>query len=614
MPRNASGVYSLPVGPFAPGGLIKSADMNSNFNDIATALTSSLPVNGAAGMTGPLLAADGAVNAPGIAFAANATTGFYRTGSGQFVWVSNGVAQGTFGTAGLTIGGTLGVTGTASLGNVSITGSFSVGPTTFTSTASFAGAVTLTGGLASPLTPANGGSWVYYGAGGGTANAQTVPTTVPAGLATLVAGDIIVWNPSVSNTTAMTLAAGAAAATNVFKQSLSGPVALSGGEVVANQLAMAIYDGTRLELLTAPAVSGYGALTNLASAATTDLGTIASRFVNVTGTTGITSFGSSATLSSPLYIVTFAGSLTITASAAIITPGGSNVVTAANDTWQLQYLGSGNWQLVQPLPNANASGSASALAGYGQSAFYGLVVQNNGGTPTTKIDVTCTLATVANPQLQNVSFKNVSITINSAANGANGLDSGSMAAAANWYYVYLISNGNAVAGLLSLNATSPTLPTGYTYYARVGAMQTDATPAFYRSRQVGKDARWTMTGVGRDATFFTFTGSTGGVYSAITVTGNNKGAPPTATKVVATLVNGASGQYIGLAPNANYQVPSNLTNPAPVLGGQASSSAATAGNTAEFVLESSSLYYCSATASVNAFVQFIGWADAVNAV
>ena len=56
--------------------------------------------------------------------------------------------------------------------------------------------------------------------------------------------------------------------------------------------------------------------------------------------------------------------------------------------------------------------------------------------------------------------------------GAGGLDTG-VEAVSTWYYVYLIKNpvANAVALLLSLSATTPTLPPGYTKKRRVGVVR-----------------------------------------------------------------------------------------------------------------------------------------------
>lgn len=51
MPRTGPS-YNLPKPPFVPGTKIKSADVNSNFSDIANALTGSLPLDGSGLMTG----------------------------------------------------------------------------------------------------------------------------------------------------------------------------------------------------------------------------------------------------------------------------------------------------------------------------------------------------------------------------------------------------------------------------------------------------------------------------------------------------------------------------------------------------------------------------------
>lgn len=63
----------------------------------------------------------------------------------------------------------------------------------------------------------------------------------------------------------------------------------------------------------------------------------------------------------------------------------------------------------------------------------------------------------------------VSVSPDLRVSGANGLDTGSRASG-NIYYLYVIYNGVTVAGLFSLSATTPTMPSGYTYKALVGAV------------------------------------------------------------------------------------------------------------------------------------------------
>jgi hypothetical protein len=350
MPRNASGTYSLPTAARTPGSLIRSADYNTDLTDVATALTSSLPVNGSAGMSGPLLASDGTAAVPGIAFLADKKTGFYRTGAGQFTWVSGGIAQAVFGTAGLTINGTLGVTGATSLGDVNVTGTLATANISATN-------LSLSGSLTPPLSRANGGTPVYVNSAAttGSANAQALATgsTIPASYSRAI-GSMVAFDPGYTNTGPLTLDDGAGAV-NVYKQTPAGAAACFGGEVVASQLALAQFDGTQFQLLNTAKAAGFGALTSLASGATTDLGTIPSQLVYVTGTTTITSFGSSASVAQPIYLVRFDASLQITYNGgSLITPTGANITTQSGDLALCQYLGSSNWKILQ-FTRANPS-------------------------------------------------------------------------------------------------------------------------------------------------------------------------------------------------------------------------------------------------------------------
>lgn len=82
MPRNSSGVYSLPNAPFVPGTVISSAAVNGDFSDIATALTGSVASNGSTPITGTIKFTSGTAALPGITFSADTTTGLYSGGAG----------------------------------------------------------------------------------------------------------------------------------------------------------------------------------------------------------------------------------------------------------------------------------------------------------------------------------------------------------------------------------------------------------------------------------------------------------------------------------------------------------------------------------------------------
>lgn len=93
MPRDSSGVFTLVDGYEAvTGETIQPSQHNPPLEDIASALTGSLPRNGSAPMLAPVKLPDGSAAAPTLTFNAETGSGFFR--------VSNGVI-------GLAIGGVL---------------------------------------------------------------------------------------------------------------------------------------------------------------------------------------------------------------------------------------------------------------------------------------------------------------------------------------------------------------------------------------------------------------------------------------------------------------------------------------------------------------------------
>lgn len=97
--------------------------------------------------------------------------------------------------------------------------------------------------------------------------------------------------------------------------------------------------------LSSSSASGFGAATDIASDALTDLGTIATHFANITGTNTITSFGSAASLNAPLYLVKFASTSTLQNGPNLLLPMQADMVTVAQDHSWAEYLGSGAWRL-----------------------------------------------------------------------------------------------------------------------------------------------------------------------------------------------------------------------------------------------------------------------------
>jgi hypothetical protein len=91
MSRSANGIYTLPENPFVPHSRMVSSVMNSNFSDIANALTQSLPTNGIASMTGPIKGSNGSPVAPSFTFDTDTDTGWYWSSSNVFLFVVGGL-------------------------------------------------------------------------------------------------------------------------------------------------------------------------------------------------------------------------------------------------------------------------------------------------------------------------------------------------------------------------------------------------------------------------------------------------------------------------------------------------------------------------------------------
>ena len=89
MPRNGSGVYSVP-NTFTPNTVMSATAVNQNFTDAGNELSNSLARDGQSIMTGQFKAADGSEAAPGIAFGSDTNTGFRRASSDEMRWVGGG--------------------------------------------------------------------------------------------------------------------------------------------------------------------------------------------------------------------------------------------------------------------------------------------------------------------------------------------------------------------------------------------------------------------------------------------------------------------------------------------------------------------------------------------
>lgn len=164
--------------------------------------------------------------------------------------------------------------------------------------------------------------------------------------------------------------------TDGFVYAISDGAADNGAQIFLSKNAAKTYTRYRtggtwqswVELTTAATVTdtAFGAENTIASAATCNIGSLASRLVEITGTTTITALGSSAVTTNPSFLVRFADVLTLTHHAtALILPGGKSITTAALDHGLFQYLGAGNWRCIAYF---RSSGEPLLTVGYGLEA------------------------------------------------------------------------------------------------------------------------------------------------------------------------------------------------------------------------------------------------------
>lgn len=155
------------------------------------------------------------------------------------------------------------------------------------------------------------------------------------------------------------------------------------------------------------------------------------------------------------------------------------------------------------------------------------------------------------------------VIVSIAVNGANGLDSG-VIAANTFYSVYVIGNSTAndpsvvtdasgggffqaAQGLLSLSSTAPALPTGYDMFRRIGYILTSAGSVILKFDQVGNNSqRWMYY----DAPIVCLAATAQAAFTALNINVTNNSVPSIATNVLfeANLLPNAAGEFVALQP------------------------------------------------------------------
>lgn len=200
-------------------------------------------------------------------------------------------------------------------------------------------------------------------------------------------------------------------------------------------------------------------------------------------------------------------------------------------------------------------------------------------------------------------------TINMAVNGAAGLDTGTIAAAT-WYAVWAIAKPDGTASsIASTSATAPTLPSGYTYKARVGWLRTASGSAqLMGTWQLGRRAQY-IVGLAQTSALPQPVSGSNGAPTAVSLV--NYVPTATAASVIGSIAApgaGGAGETVYIAPNASYGTQTSSSNPPPVFFvGPNSGTTGSASIPFNMMLEATTIYYTSNTATGRVIVS--GWED-----
>ena len=259
-----------------------------------------------------------------------------------------------------------------------------------------------------------------------------------------------------------------------------------------------------------------------------------------------------------------------------------------------------------PDASGTIATTAYVLANTTGSSIVGLastlVLSANGVSANTII--TANEITVESAANTYQTLRAVSLTVAVTTSGANGLDTGTIAAST-WYSVWVIWNGTTTAGLLSLSSTAPTLPSGYTHKARVGWIRTDATANKFPLSfiQYGKKVQYKLASASNLLTLPTMASGAAGSPTTPTyvsvATGNF--VPSTASRIQGVLGNSGTTNTGMVAPNNLFGGTTSATNPPPAVMVQ------TAGSIEwEFALESTNIYWAMGASGI---LNCLGWED-----
>lgn len=243
---------------------------------------------------------------------------------------------------------------------------------------------------------------------------------------------------------------------------------------------------------------------------------------------------------------------------------------------EIAVAAGGNGNVVQVVYSAAQANfhilnliSAAPSASTPICGAVGLKITNDATFPNSKVDITATqivMRTVGGQYISRGSPASpISLTVNFTTTGANGFDGNGSFTNSTWYNIYAIDNGIAPAALGSISATAPTLPSGYSYACRLGAMTTAANSssiAFELMLQLRNYNEYQLTAASNTVGQPVIQKGVAGTPSESTPTwvtpttiGNGFCAPPTATQLVVignSNYKAASSSFVQAAPSTAY--------------------------------------------------------------
>ena len=230
------------------------------------------------------------------------------------------------------------------------------------------------------------------------------------------------------------------------------------------------------------------------------------------------------------------------------------------------------------------------------------------------VTVTCDEIVLGNGTGSYFTARGVSLTdIIGTRTGANGIDTGTFNPNS-WYSVWVIYNPltQTVAGLLSSSETTPVLPIGYQFKARVGWIRTDGTNNKFPLAIVQHGNKvWYKLGIGTNVT--SYPAIAAGVQGNTTIPTWASAALsafiPTTAPIysVSALVTTQPQSFVMVASNTTHGGYTSLVNPAPIVLGPYATAGYTQSVIGNLLNEDGNIYFASLATGMRTCIT--GWED-----